>query len=68
MENKPVICEYNKIISSAECVPKIDVNCFPSECDVILYQTFCINNKSVITSDLGMSKVKLHRLKYVMFT
>lgn len=36
-----------------EITPKIGVECFPCECEIILYESFEINNMSVITVETG---------------
>lgn len=57
------MCEYQKIYNNS-CVPDVDIECFPCECEIIVFQDFCINNQSVITADTGTLRIKIVLKKY----
>lgn len=59
MKTKPVMCTFNTIWDN-EITPDIGVECFPCECEIILYDNFKIDNKSVITVDKGKSGIMYH--------
>lgn len=59
IKNKPVMCEYGGDFPNTECVPNVEIDKFPCECDVIIYQSFKIDNLSAIVTETGMFVVKI---------
>lgn len=53
IKTKPVMCHYYN-----SDVNKIDIESFPCECGIIVYEDFSINNLSAITVEIGMIKNK----------
>lgn len=51
---KPVVCEFGRIYTQFENVPKIEVDKYPCECEIMVFQDFYISNKSAIDSKSGM--------------
>lgn len=57
LERKPVMCQYCSKFGISSDIKEIGVECFPCECEIIIYEDFCISNKSVITVESGMIKL-----------
>lgn len=52
MKNKPVMCEFRPIFEKS-CVPLIEVNTFPCECQVLVFE-ISINNQSLVKLNESM--------------
>lgn len=52
LKAKPVMCSFSANLDTT-VTPYVGVECFPCECEIIVYESFKINSKSVITVDMS---------------
>lgn len=67
MKTKPVMCSFKTAFSNSSLC-YVGIESFPCECDIILFEDFSIDNKSVITVETGKYDIMLYFMSYIRYS